>query len=396
MKNKRKSIEMMVQRWIGIIAFVFFTVAGQAQVKTLSGKNISREDMDLFLKKQMDSLSIPGMSIAIINNGRIVYHRSFGITSVETKQAVNDSSIFEAASLSKPLFAYFVMKMIDKGLLNLDTPLYMYMPYPDIENDERYKLITARIVLSHQSGFPNWRYFSKADTSLHVKDNALYIKFSPGSQFSYSGEGFVYLAKTVAFLNHKTLQTLDQLFQQEVAAPLKMQYAWYTGNSYISAHKVSGHENGKPFGHAEGRLWGNDESGNGYSWPNTFPGWDSSWFNPAAGLHTEAVSYARFLIALMNGKGLTDTSFAEMLRPQVSVPKDNFLFSTYQDTAWGLGIGIAETPYGTRYDHAGSNGNFESHAVFYKERKYGYVFFLNCDKGDAFFKRLNVFLASGK
>lgn len=384
----------MLHKWMFFIACIVFTCTGYAQIKTLSGKTISPEAMDGFIKKLMDSLGIPGLSIAIINDGNIVYHRSLGVTSVVTYEPVNDGSIFEAASLSKPLFAYFVMKMVDKGLLNLDTPLYRYMPYADIENDDRYKLITARTVLTHQTGFPNWRYFNKADSGMHIKYGDLYIKFTPGTQFSYSGEGFVYLAKVVAYLNHKTLQTLDPLFQQEVARPLKMQHAWYTANPYIGKHKVSGHEDGKPFGHADGGAWGHDERKNGYSWPNTFPTWDSTWFNPAAGLHTEAVSFAHFLLGLMKGKGLSSKSLAEMLRPQVFLPKDNFFYSAYQDTAWGLGIGIAETPYGTRYDHAGSNGNFESHAVFYKDRNYGYVFLLNCNKGDDFFKRLGTFLVT--
>lgn len=394
MKIFHCKMAVMIKRYLNLFAFIFFLVSSKAQIRSLHGKEISRAGMDQFLKQQMDSLGIPGMSIAIINNGRIAYHRALGTVSVVSRQPVNDNSIFEAASLSKPLFAYFLMKMVDKGLLRLDTPLYKYMPYTDIEHDGRYKLITARLVLSHQTGFPNWRYFNKADSSLHVKDGDLYIKFTPGSQFSYSGEGYLYLAKVIAFLEHRTLQTLEPLFQQEVDRPLGMEQAWYTGNRFISKHKVSGHENGKVFGHPEGGLWGHDESSNGYAWPTVFPGWDSSWFNPAASLHTEAVSYAHFLISLMHGKGLSKKSLQDMLTPQVMLPKDNILYKLYQDPAWGLGIGIIGTPWGMRYDHAGSNGNFESHAVFYKDRKYGYVFFVNCNKGDDFYKRLNELLGT--
>lgn len=386
----------MESRLICVIAFLLFAFTGYAQIKALNGKNIPPEAMDRFIQHEMDSLGIPGMSVAVINDGRIVYHRALGITSILTRTPVDDSSIFEAASLSKPLFAYFVLKMVDKGMLNLDTPLYRYLPYPDIAGDHRYKLITARIVLTHQTGFPNWRYFNRADSSRHIKDGDLYLNFTPGTQFSYSGEGYVYLAKVIAQLNHTTLQGLDAVFQQEVARPLHLGCAWYTGNPYIRAHKVSGHENGIIFGHADGGAWGRDERANGYSWPVTFPTWDSTWFNPAAGLHTEAVSYGRFLIALMIGKGLSHAMMAEMLRPQVYLPKGHYFYHSYQDTAWGLGIGIAETPYGMRYDHAGSNGNFESHAVFFKDRKYGYVFLSNSNKGDAFFNRLNAFLTTGE
>jgi len=145
------------------------------QINTVSGKKITTEAMDQFLKNQMDSLELPGLSIAIINDGKIVYHRALGVTNANTKEKadfchiplsgpnankneqMDEYSIFEAGSLSKPLFAYFVMRMVDKGLLSLDTPLYKYLLYPDIAQDERYKFITARMVLCHTSGFPNWR-----------------------------------------------------------------------------------------------------------------------------------------------------------------------------------------------------------------------------------------------
>jgi CubicO group peptidase (beta-lactamase class C family) len=353
---------------------------GSAQIKTVDGRKITEAEMDGFVKQQMDSLGMPGISIAVIVKGKIVYHRAEGVANIDTKVQVDDQSIFEAASMSKPLFAYFVMKQVDAGLLNLDTPLYKYMPYPDIEKDERYKLITARIVLTHQTGFPNWRYFDMADSSLHIKYGDLYLKFTPGAKFYYSGEGFLYLAKVIAFLRHRTLQTLDSLFEQDVALPLGMEYAWYTGNAFISKHKVSGHQDGKVHFY------------NGTTWPISFPNWDSSYFNPAASLHTEAVSYAHFLLGMMNGKGLSKTVGEEMLKPQIELPKDNTNVTDEGDHAWGLGIAIGETPYGRRYEHGGNNGNFQSGFAFFKQQKFGYVFLTNCDKGSIFNANLRKFL----
>ena len=107
------------------------------KIKTLSGREITVAEMDEYLKAQMDSLGIPGMSIAIINDAEIVYHRALGVTNVDTKEKVTDETIFDAGSMGKPLFAYLVMKMVDKGILNLDQPLYTYLPYPDIAYDER-------------------------------------------------------------------------------------------------------------------------------------------------------------------------------------------------------------------------------------------------------------------
>src|ERR1700753_2884030 len=116
----------MKKRWFCFFAFVFFELNSSAQLKTLNGKDIARTEMENFLKQQMDSLGIPAISIAVINDGKIIYRRAIGKVSIESAKQVDDNSIFEAASLSKPVFAYFVMQMVDKGLLNLDTPLYKY------------------------------------------------------------------------------------------------------------------------------------------------------------------------------------------------------------------------------------------------------------------------------
>jgi CubicO group peptidase (beta-lactamase class C family) len=239
------------------------------KIKTVNGSYISFSEMDKFLHSQMDSLGLPGLSIAIINDGKIVYHRALGVTNVSTKEKadfchiplsgpnantnenVDEYSLFEAGSLSKPIFAYFVLKNVEKGLLSLDTPLYKYLPYPDIAEDERYKLITARMILCHTSGLPNWRRWSPPDSSLHLNKNELYIKFTPGTNFSYSGEGYEYLAMVIAHLNHLTLRTLDPLFQKEVVIPLGINYAYYSWNNYVYKHLVNGQVNGKP----SGRGW---------------------------------------------------------------------------------------------------------------------------------------------
>ncbi|HEX8018327.1 serine hydrolase domain-containing protein [Mucilaginibacter sp.] len=336
--------------------------------------------MDRFLQKQMDSLQLPGLSIAFINKGKIVYHRALGVADIKTKAPVDEQSIFEAASLSKAVFAYWVMKMVDQGLLNLDAPLYKYLPYPDIAQDERYKLITARMVLSHQSGFPNWRFFT-ADSSLHVKQGALYLNSKPGTSFGYSGEGFLYLGKVVAHLLNQSLQNMEPVFEKEVAISLHMAHSSFTSNPYILKHKVRGHQDG------------HIDPANGLNWP-IIPSLqvDSNTFDPAASLHTNALDYAAFIIALMKDKGLSRNSIDEMLRPQLNVPiAEDFRKAGYSN--WGLGIGIAQTPSGTVYLHSGNNGNFQSGFMMDKTRQLGYVFFTNCDQGNSFNEKLEAFLS---
>jgi len=346
------------------------------QIKTVGGRKIDSVRLGQFLKQQMDSLHMTGMSIAVINDGKIVYHRAMGIANINLMTKVDDSSVFEACSLSKTVFTYFVMKTIEKGLLDLDKPLYQYLPYPDIQKDDRYKLITTRIVLCHTTGFPDWRYFDDPDSSLHVKYGDLYLKFTPGTKFSYSGEGFQYLSEVIASLYNKSLKNLEGVFQQEVAIPLGMEHAYYCWDNYLAKHRASGHVKGKP---------------SGKKWPVSFPTQDSSTFGAAGCLYTDAVSYAKLLIAIMDHTGLKKSTVEEMLKEQAQVPKEDDLYSS-GTTSWGLGVGIEHTRYGIRYKHGGNNGDFQSGYMFYKERKNGYVFFTNCDKGAEFNKNLETFL----
>ncbi len=151
------------------------TVFEDKKISTIKGDGYRTvEDIDGFIITQMDSLQIPGLSIAIIENNKVVYYRTFGYKNIETKEKVGDSTLFEAASMTKPVFVYAVMKLVEKGELNLDTPLYKYYPYDDIDHDERYKLITARMILSHTSGD------SQLITPRHIDTVGTGSKFSSG------------------------------------------------------------------------------------------------------------------------------------------------------------------------------------------------------------------------
>ena len=142
-------------------------------------------DTERELKALMREHAIPGLSMVIVENGEVALHLELGVKNSQTKDPVDEDTLFETASLSKPVFAYGVLKLVEKGLLDLDRPLVAYLPYPDIANDERGHFITARMVLAHATGFPNWR----------PKNEPLKMHFQPGERFSYSGEGFLFLQK---------------------------------------------------------------------------------------------------------------------------------------------------------------------------------------------------------
>jgi len=333
-----------------ILTTSLFSCKPETYIATLNDHKIEPEKIDTFIQHKMDSLNIPGMSLAVINDAEIVYYRTFGVVSTNTNDPVVNTTLFDAGSISKTMFAYLVLKMVDKDVLDLDTPLYKYLPYPDIEYDERYKLITARMILSHRSGFPNWRFLNK--------DKKLDIKFTPGTDFLYSGEGFEYLANVIAHLNNIKKDELQGLMENHVFKPLEINHTYYTWNDYIEQNQAKGHVDGKV--------------ARGYGIHSDKPGFYASY-----SLQTDALNYSRFLIALMEGKGLSKTTHKQMLETQSLSPENN-------DTQkWGLGIGIETLGKNTIYKHGGYNLNFSSGYFFSKKPKNGFVFFTNSNTGYA-------------
>ena len=327
-------------------------------------KYISFSKMDAFLKSEMDSIGIPGLSFALINDGQIIFHRALGVTNVENNQRISNETIFDAASMTKTPFSFLVMRLAEKGILDLDKPLFTYLPYPDIAHDKRYKLITARMVLSHTTGFPNWRFFNA--------NGKLDIKFTPGTQFLYSGEGYEYLAKVIAHLMGIQRNDLQELFNEEIAKPLGMDKTYFTWNSWLEEHRATGHVDGKV---AEG--YGIDSEN-----PN---------FYASYSMQTEAANYAKFLIGMMNERVLKKESYDDMLKVQFP--------NAYEDgeRQWGLGIAITRTEFGEQYSHGGFNLSFSSEFMFNKKQKFGYVFFTNCNKGSDLNKKLlKFFEANGE
>ena len=148
-----------------------------------------------------------------------------------------------------------------------------------------------------------------------------------------------------------------------------MKQAWFSGNNYKSSHKVKGHVNSKV-------------SKNG--WPTSFPEQDSTWFDAAGGLHTEAVDFSAFLIGLMKGKDISKSLLNEMFKQQVALDKKSPHYLMNGDTGWGLGIAIRPVSFATIYEHGGNNVDFQSGFKINRDNQNGYVFFTNCVHGVAF------------
>ncbi|WP_188315975.1 serine hydrolase [Chitinophaga agrisoli] len=298
----------------------------------------SREEA---IRQLMQQAHIPGLSLAYVKNGQVAELYSLGIRSADTKEPVDAGTIFSAASLSKAVFSYGVLQLVDAGKLDLDKPLYNYYDYPDLAYDARYRQITARQVLSHTSGLPNWR---NGDT--------LRFKYNPGERWNYSGEGFVMLAKVVEKI---TGQTIEDYLQQTVLRPLGMSRSSFIWQEAYNADAAFPHTD---VGQTSGRWQPNE--------PNT-----------AASLQTTATDYAKFLTALLNRKGLKKSTYEQVFKPQPNsrVAKDN------NALYWGLGVGYQFADNAPAFWQWGDNGTFKAFLFGYPDKKEGLVYFANSSTG---------------
>jgi CubicO group peptidase (beta-lactamase class C family) len=313
--------------------------------------------LEKHLPQLMKDGEVPGLAIALVRDGDVVWHRGFGVKNSKTKAPVDDATVFEAASLSKPVCAYAVLKLADSGKFDLDKPLNQYLPgNHDVGDDPRLSQITARHVLSHTTGFPNWR-----------SDKILKIHFKPGERFSYSGEGFVYLSKVI---ERVTREPFDDFMKHTVFQPLGMtssSYVWQPSfdKSQSFRHNVLGYvlDQNKP----------SPEFAN--------------VANAAASLRTTAQDYGRFLAAVLKGTGLKPETRKLMLTPQVQVCEggpnsiDRPDARRLNDVAWGLGWGLQTTADGLSFWHWGDQGDSKAYIVAFDRAKLGVVVFTNSANG---------------
>jgi CubicO group peptidase (beta-lactamase class C family) len=257
--------------------------------------------------------------MAIVSDDQATTLLTAGVRNSRDRIAVDPQTVFAAASLSKPLFAYGVLRLVDEGKLSLDAPLSEHIP-GYVANDPRAATITARRVLSHTSGLPNWR-----SAELPLK-----TYFPPGECFSYSGEGFVWLQRVVELV---TGEDLDMTARRLIFEPLGMRRSSYIWQSAFDTNHADPHD---------------AEEASGTIIKPSSP-------NSAATLLTTAEDYALFLAAALSGRGLKRTTADGWFEPQVHIQDAQI--------AWGLGWGL-ETDTGNFFQWGDyDRGRFKSFAM---------------------------------
>lgn len=225
----------------GMGAAIFALAVGEQDigVKRLDGSAITPAEIDAETARVMHGAEVPGAAIAIFNDGKVAYLKTYGVRDKDSNLPLTANSVMTAASWSKVAFAYMVMQLVQEGQLDLDKPVYEYLPkplpdypnYSDLAGDTRYKKITARILLDHSSGFPNWRWANE--------NRKLNINFEPGARFAYSGEGIDLLQLVVETITGKPL---EELMQKRVFEPLGMTRTSMMWQSRFDADFANGYD----------------------------------------------------------------------------------------------------------------------------------------------------------
>lgn len=345
---------MKIQTLATIICFLLLLAGCTPQTESVNETTAEQQPFDAAAMEKivfeaMAEAAVPGVSIAVLQNNSVTWSSVFGLKAAGSEGVVTKTTLFEAASLSKPVFAYAVLKLVDAGEFDLDKPLYSYVDEEFIIEsfftaplrDERMRNITARMVLTHSTGLPNWR----------PRGKELILFNPPGEKFGYSGEGFVWLQRVVEKLHGKSL---DEFMQEMVFEPLNMPNSAYLWREEFEGQSATRHT----FTGAPTRVIKNERE------------------NAAASLITCADDFAAFMAAVLNSTDLSAESLEMIFTPFVPVSPDR------QDgIAWGMGFGLHAGENDTVFWHWGDNGDSKAFMAASRINGNGVIYFANGNNG---------------
>ena len=309
----------------------------------------------------LQAYDVPGASMAFLGGCEVMATQTAGYARLSPDVPVEDNTLFEAASLSKPVFAYLVMQLVDEGVVDLDEPFAADFDYPRITDKDAFAKLTPRLVLTHRTGLPNW---VEGDVLFSEQTAPLPFEAAPGERYSYSGEAFMLLQGYVESRTGKSLETLfrerlgdvmpHSTFEEhrrDPALPTSRGYAGVLDTGYsrqLAYRKVAG----RP---------------------------ETSALAPAS-LLTTAADYGAFLAHVCKAEGLESATHAEMLRAQAPVPFEE----AGMPASYGLGWMMVEMDGQTFAVHSGNNGEYRALAGFMPATGEGFIVLTNGARGQDF------------
>ena len=303
--------------------------------------NKINKKLDKKIVRLQKEFNIPNVGVGIIKNGEITGMKVYGKLKNGKPAPIN--MLFGVASISKAVFATLVMKLVKEGKWDLDEPLYKYHIDPDIVDNPFHKKLTARIILSHQSGFSNWRRYTPS--------RKLTFNFEPGNGYQYSGEGFYYLQRAI---EKKFNKSLDELAEEKIFSPIGMKDSRYGWDGKKDLERFS--------------RWF-DTDGNEYE--------DESYSteaNSASSLLTTVEDLSKFGIEVLNKKRLGENLYKEMISKQRRISPN-----LEQGIGWRVINGLKNNEYAIQ--HGGNHRGVSAMLVLLPNSKSGVVVITNSFNG---------------
>ena len=368
---------------------IFLTVSaitfGQS-IKRIDGSKITADSLNARIEHLMKVANVSGIAVSVFNDNKPIFSKTYGLADVQKNVPLEKTSVMYGASLSKMVFAYIVMQYVEEKVIDLDKPLVHYLKqslpdikiegfrrgYHDLKDDKRYEKITARMCLTHSTGFPNWRWFEA--------DKKLKIKFEPGTRYSYSGEGLYLLQFVIEQLTGKDYETISQ---ERVFKPLGMANTSQVWQTRFDSHICYGHNaKGEPY---ELMKWKEANAGGSMS--------------------TTLEDFTKFYTAFINNKGLTTKTFTEMTSQQIRI-KSRSQFGPLANVdgidndniqlGYGFGVGTFTTPYGRAFFKEGHDDGWGHYSVSFPDKKIAVVIMTNNDNGESIFKEFLAYSIGDK
>jgi CubicO group peptidase (beta-lactamase class C family) len=303
-------------------------------------------DNDIEIEKWLIENKVPTLGIGVIKDGNLQQVKVFG--EIKKGKSAPYNTIFNVASLTKPITAMVTLKLVSLGKWNLDEPIYKYWTDPDVSKDKNSKTLTTRHILSHQTGFTNWRG--------NNKDGKLKFEFEPGTKYQYSGEGFEYLRKALERKFHKSL---NELASELIFEPLQMTDTKYFWDNKTETSRVA---------------LGYNDKGIAYETEKNITS------NGADNLLTTIEDYGKFLTSVMNSEGLSNNVFNEMIKNHVE---------TKNGKHFGLGFELYDFGKGEyALSHGGSDKGCQTIVFIFPKTKQGLIIFTNVDDGYKVFEKI--------
>lgn len=363
----------------GIAASTSVSCGGQSgpAIRRLDGKTVTPDEAVLTSFRELARDHVTGAQIAILNRGKVVWTYAYGFRDEEHKLPMTQDTNIWAASITKSVFATWVMHLVEQHQLDLDKPiaqmlekpLNTYEPYKisgsEIVRDPQWQKVTPRMLLAHTSGLANFADFEP--------DKKLHLHFPPGTRFAYSGEGLNLLQFAIEELQPAAINIG---MQRDLFGPLGMRHTGMVWRPEFDADAALRYD-------AKGGLIGATHRDK----PR------------AAGSMTTTVDdLGRFTEAFLGGKLLSSATRAQMLTAQINI-RSAHQFPTLDAAtsdegakvglAYGLGWGLlARTPYGEAFFKEGHGDGAENYMICFIRSSSCMILLTNSDNGELAFRPL--------